>query len=418
MSETSQGHGWWKASDGLFYPPETHPDYVPPPPPGGASYRPPAAPVSPPTSPPAAAAPTTADSLPSGAPEPAPSRPNRRFAIALVGLAAVVLAAGVVAVIALLASSDDAVEKPPAAYTVERAPATAPADAFVTTGTETGDGVVIFGTVDDTDATDTQIWSYEALTLGPGPAVQVGAIAVPVGTPYLYGVTPTADGFLGAGEIFFPDSGESQAAIFSSPDGLDWSLASAPGDVGDATAVYDVAVVGDLALAVSVDDADAIGSNRVYRSTDGGVTWEATMVEVATNFANLWGIGTDGEQFVIVGSIPVPGGGARPVIFRSADGITWTPSTLPPELQGVLYDVAPVDGGFLAVGVEYRDGTDDALIFSSVDAEDWRDLTTEADVTLSTDEAMYSVIPSGPGAVVTGLIDDVYGFWEVTVVDE
>jgi hypothetical protein len=31
---------------------------------------------------------------------------------------------------------------------------------------------------------------------------------------------------------------------------------------------------------------------------------------------------------------------------------------------------------------------------------------------------MYSVIPSGSGAVVTGLIDEVYGFWEVTVVEE
>jgi hypothetical protein len=416
VSETSQGHGWWKASDGLFYPPETHPDYVPPPPPRGASYRPPpAAPVPPPMSPPSTTAPTENAPPPTGVPAPGP---DRRVAIAFVGLAVVVLAAGVVAAIGLLASSDDATEASPATYDVARAPATAPADAFVTTGVETGNGVVIFGTVDDTDATDTQIWSSEVLTLGPGPAVQVGAISVPVGTPYLYGVTPTAEGFLGGGEIFFPDSGESQAAIFSSADGIDWSLAAAPGGVADADAVYDVAVVGDLALAVSVNDTEAIGSNRVYRSTDGGLTWEATMVEVATNFANAWGIGTDGEQFVIVGSTPLPSGGARPAIFRSIDGIAWTTSKLPAEFQGVLYDVAAVDGGFLAVGVEYRDGTDDALIFSSVDAENWRDLTTEADVTLSTDEAMYSVIPSGSGAVVTGLIDEVYGFWEVTVVEE
>ena len=33
MSDTSQGPGWWVASDGKWYKPESHPDYVPPPPP-------------------------------------------------------------------------------------------------------------------------------------------------------------------------------------------------------------------------------------------------------------------------------------------------------------------------------------------------------------------------------------------------
>ena len=35
MSDTSQGEGWWQASDQKWYPPETHPDYLqsqPPPP--------------------------------------------------------------------------------------------------------------------------------------------------------------------------------------------------------------------------------------------------------------------------------------------------------------------------------------------------------------------------------------------------
>lgn len=33
MSDVSQGPGWWQASDGKWYAPEQHPDYVPPPPP-------------------------------------------------------------------------------------------------------------------------------------------------------------------------------------------------------------------------------------------------------------------------------------------------------------------------------------------------------------------------------------------------
>jgi hypothetical protein len=43
MSDVSQGPGWWRASDGRWYPPEQHPDYVPPPP-----APPPAVPEVPP----------------------------------------------------------------------------------------------------------------------------------------------------------------------------------------------------------------------------------------------------------------------------------------------------------------------------------------------------------------------------------
>jgi hypothetical protein len=31
MSDTTQGPGWWLASDGKWYPPELHPNYAPPP---------------------------------------------------------------------------------------------------------------------------------------------------------------------------------------------------------------------------------------------------------------------------------------------------------------------------------------------------------------------------------------------------
>ncbi len=33
MSDQARGPGWWVASDGKWYPPETHPNYRPPPPP-------------------------------------------------------------------------------------------------------------------------------------------------------------------------------------------------------------------------------------------------------------------------------------------------------------------------------------------------------------------------------------------------
>jgi hypothetical protein len=46
MSDTSQGPGWWRASDGKWYRPEQHPNYRPPPPPPPPSL--PAPPLPPP----------------------------------------------------------------------------------------------------------------------------------------------------------------------------------------------------------------------------------------------------------------------------------------------------------------------------------------------------------------------------------
>src|SRR5580700_12352545 len=48
MSDTSQGPGWWQASDGRWYRPEQHPDHVPPPPPIPPPVPPPIPPVPPP----------------------------------------------------------------------------------------------------------------------------------------------------------------------------------------------------------------------------------------------------------------------------------------------------------------------------------------------------------------------------------
>jgi hypothetical protein len=43
MSDASQGPGWWVASDGKWYPPESHPDYLPPAPPPPPTASPPVA---------------------------------------------------------------------------------------------------------------------------------------------------------------------------------------------------------------------------------------------------------------------------------------------------------------------------------------------------------------------------------------
>jgi hypothetical protein len=60
MSDTSQGDGWWQASDGKWYPPHLHPDYrVPAPPPTSAPQTPPAPTTATPPTQPAPATPVS-----------------------------------------------------------------------------------------------------------------------------------------------------------------------------------------------------------------------------------------------------------------------------------------------------------------------------------------------------------------------
>lgn len=97
VSDTSQGPGWWQASDGRWYPPEQHPDYQGPTQQvQGPAYEP----YAPPTSPPAAYPPQA------GAPVESPPSSGGSRAPLFIGLAvAVLLVAGGVAY--LLLHSDD-----------------------------------------------------------------------------------------------------------------------------------------------------------------------------------------------------------------------------------------------------------------------------------------------------------------------
>jgi hypothetical protein len=92
MSEAAQGPDWWRASDGMWYPPESHPDYVArrvPAPTGGALSRPhgetPPVPIG-------VGTPVLTDARPAGgAPSGSRSAPSSFTALRVLSLAALVL---------------------------------------------------------------------------------------------------------------------------------------------------------------------------------------------------------------------------------------------------------------------------------------------------------------------------------------
>ncbi|MGI9601204.1 MAG: hypothetical protein ACR2QE_04935 [Acidimicrobiales bacterium] len=100
MSDQPHTSGWWKASDGKWYPPETHPDYRPPPPPPSSP-----APTAPPMQP------SQQWVAASGPVAPPKSSRNGCLVGALVGVAVLGFAIAVLAV-ALVAANDADDESP------------------------------------------------------------------------------------------------------------------------------------------------------------------------------------------------------------------------------------------------------------------------------------------------------------------
>jgi hypothetical protein len=90
VSDFSQGPGWWQASDGKWYPPQSAPTAAPPPPPPPA-YGPPPAPV------------------PQWTPPPAKKGGNKGCLIAL-AVVGVVLVLGIVATVVVVNAVSDEVD--------------------------------------------------------------------------------------------------------------------------------------------------------------------------------------------------------------------------------------------------------------------------------------------------------------------
>jgi hypothetical protein len=143
MSDASQGPGWWQATDGKWYAPETHPNYQPPPP-----LPPPLPPPPQVVAPPGMPA-TQGESVPPGGPTPAKSKTGRNVAIAAGVIVLVII------IVAVAAGSKKSTTT--TATTSGGAPATAPpTTAPPTTATVPGVGA----TLTTSDGATVQLLSY------------------------------------------------------------------------------------------------------------------------------------------------------------------------------------------------------------------------------------------------------------------
>lgn len=179
----------------------------------------------------------------------------------------------------------------------------------------------------------------------------------------------------GAGYLASGSDGNGAGAVFSSTDGLAWSMRAA-----------DHALTA-LARRPSDGLLVTVGSNTARRSADGGATWALDWLspDLARNYPFLdlvWSptldafvglvqvaanqdayASADGETWTRLGGVPCSGGLAvspaglllvtgsslsGACVATSTDGVTWTPGT--PPAGGLLRKAFWVGGQFLAVG--------------------------------------------------------------------
>lgn len=146
----------------------------------------------------------------------------------------------------------------------------------------------------------------------------------------------------GGGHEIFPIGG----TIYSSPDGLKWTSATAPSPA--------VTFGGLTGIAWSGKTYAAVGYNRALATSPDGLHWtDQTSPETQADYnAVAW----SGTEFVAVGSA-----GSRAIIDTSPDGVTWSSEDGSgiSELEGIAWS----GKGFAAVG--------SGGIYSSLDGVSW-----------------------------------------------
>ncbi len=211
------------------------------------------------------------------------------------------------------------------------------------------------------------------------------------------GVTWTGAAWLAVGEEdtvcdYNCDSASSDRAIvWSSVNGLDWSRAPATASLARA-AMNDVARGGPGFVAVG-GAPDRVATTQVaqhavvWTSTDGR-TW-SRVVDSPVDHApagtdqtfgvSMSSIATDGSHLVAVGSVATQGDVGSALAWVSTDGKTWIRGTAGDFLNGQLFNVAAVPGGFLGTGPS---GTDSCLggIWSSADGTAWTCVATDSSI--------------------------------------
>lgn len=173
------------------------------------------------------------------------------------------------------------------------------------------------------DGSSAVVWASSDLrTWQRGTGVK-GALKGSKGTNrWMQAVAATADGYVAVGGS--KKNGVHAPAVWTSPDGQEWTLRATPRLPEDSSGyLRHVAVSGATAVAVG-ERRDADGTRRAFAflSTDGGATWQESPLPEITGADAVRGVTAAGAAFAVFGEIR-QSGSADVAVWTSRDGRSW-----------------------------------------------------------------------------------------------
>ncbi len=229
------------------------------------------------------------------------------------------------------------------------------------------------------------------------------------GSQAMFGVAASESGLVAVG--YDASGGDADAAVWTSSDGITWTRVTHDESVfggADDQDMLSITAGGPGFVAVGDDYASGESDGAVWTSPD-GVTWKrvtgAALGGVDTQI--IESVAAAGDDLVAVG-YEYSGSDWDGVVWTSSDGATWTRAADPGSVLAgsnneALLGVTAGGPGLIAVGYDDANGDWDTRVWTSADGSEWTLLPADPAVFGgSGDQQIAKVVEGGPGFVAVG----------------
>ncbi len=207
---------------------------------------------------------------------------------------------------------------------------------------------------------------------------------------------------------------DSDAAVWTSPDGITWSRVPHDDAVlgGEGDQSMNSVTVGGPGLVAVGSEGPLSNSNAAVWTSPDGVTWSRVPHDNAVfgseGDQSMNSVTVGGPGLVAVGSVG-SGGDSDAAVWTSTDGITWSrvpddeAAVLGGRLSQLMLDVTVGGPGLVVVGSEGSFSNSEAAVWTSPDGVTWSRVPHDDAVFGGRfSQAMVSVTVGGPGLVAVG----------------
>jgi len=160
----------------------------------------------------------------------------------------------------------------------------------------------------------------------------------------------------------------------ANPGTMQWSVVDTPSSMGNVIAspseINDLAISRDGRTLYAAD----IPQSKVYKSANGGITWDEMTNQLTRAGAILpaWQLATAPDNPNVVAVVTSDGGLPRNVFVSADGGANWQDTNCPATNNIGAIDISPSYGGYdIAIGTRTGDGKGDVYVFKAVGQGIW-----------------------------------------------